>query len=254
MDFSVTGWKRVIAGTVSGTILCISAALFVDCFNFHNLSEEALHRAVAVDILLPTALAAPLLFMLLRKVQQLAIAHRELSVIASTDSLTAVLNRGAFTMLVDAYLSAASKETSIRSGALLVIDADYFKKINDKLGHQLGDQALKMITKTIKGVLRNADIVGRIGGEEFGVFLPGATTGEARDVAERIRQLINQVVFPPSGQPYALSVSVGGVSFEQRASYDALFLSADRRLYAAKATGRNKVDIGRFVPDSGSIG
>lgn len=121
---------------------------------------------MAVDILLPTALAAPLLFMLLRKVQQLAIAHRELSVIASTDSLTAVLNRGAFTMLVDAYLSAASKETSIRSGALLVIDADYFKKINDKLGHQLGDQALKIIAKTIKGVLRNADIVGRIRGVE----------------------------------------------------------------------------------------
>jgi diguanylate cyclase len=251
IDLSPTGRARVIGGTMLGIVFCVAAALFVDSFNFPNLSHAAVRRAVTVDIFLPAFLAGPLLFVLLWKMRQLAIAHRELSLIASTDSLTAVLNRGAFTMLVDAYLKQAREQASLRSGSLLLIDADHFKAINDKLGHQQGDQALKIIAKTIKASLRQTDLVGRIGGEEFGVFLPGADKDRAIDVAERIRTVIYRTIFPPLGSRSELSVSVGGVSFDREASYDDLFTVADRRLYAAKSNGRNQVNIGRFQPAAG---
>ena len=129
----------------------------------------------------------------------------------------------------------------MRFGSLLVIDADHFKLINDNLGHQTGDEALKLIASSIKGSLRDADIVGRIGGEEFGVFLPGAEETDASQVAERIRSTISSAVFPEAGNRYNLTVSVGGVSFRRRASFDELFSTADSHLYRAKANGRNQV-------------
>ncbi|RVA10024.1 GGDEF domain-containing protein, partial [Mesorhizobium sp. M7A.F.Ca.CA.002.05.1.1] len=173
LDLSPTSWGRVIAVTVVGTAFFIAVAFFVDSFNFPYLSPEAVWRAKMTDLLLPLVLGGSFLFFLMWKIRQLAIAQRDLSIIAATDSLTAVLNRGAFSMLVEAYLEQTRKQEQTRSGALLIIDADHFKSINDRLGHDCGDQALKLIAQAIKGQLRGGDIVGRIGGEEFGVFLPG---------------------------------------------------------------------------------
>lgn len=243
LDLSATSWAKVIVGTVAGTVVCIAAALIVDSPNFPTLSPDALSRSILVDLLLPTALAGPLLFLLLSKMRQLAIAHRDMTVIASTDSLTRVLNRGAFTMMVDAYLAEAKKEASLRSGSLLVVDADHFKRINDTLGHQQGDAALQMIAETIRSSVRSTDLVGRIGGEEFGIFLPGANPQQAAAVAEKIRASIAQIVFPAGGASRSLSVSVGGAIFADETSFDELFLTADKCLYSAKSSGRNRIAL-----------
>jgi len=241
IDFSATGKGRVIAGTVGGTLFCLGTALLVDSTNFGRLSPEALKFAILFDILVPMGLAAPMLFILLHKMRLLAIAHLEMSIIATTDSLTAVLNRGAFKMMVDAFLKQASEQDSHTTGAFLIVDADHFKSINDRFGHQSGDDALKIIAQTIHTSLRQGDIVGRIGGEEFGVFLPKAGPDQAATVAERIRQQISQIEFPPEMQTNELSVSVGGVAFGGNAAYDELFRRADKCLYAAKSRGRNLV-------------
>ncbi|MBO9099551.1 MULTISPECIES: GGDEF domain-containing protein [Rhizobium] len=243
LDWTPTGWTRVIAGTISITLACVGISVFVDSFNFVNLTDEAINRSLVVDILLPVCLAGPLLFLLLRKVQQLAISHRELTITASTDSLTAVLNRGAFTLLVESYLARAEEQVTLRSGSLLLIDADHFKAINDTFGHQKGDEALKIISQSIKLCLGPADLVGRVGGEEFGVFLPGAAVTEASKIAERIRSTIRNAQFPAGNDTNPLSVSVGGVTFQRPASYDELFSIADQHLYLAKASGRNRVNI-----------
>ncbi len=243
IDLSATSWARVILITVAGTSFCIAAAFFVDSFNFPYLSDEALRRAILTDMFLPLVLAGTFIFFLTWKMRQLAIAQRDLSIFASMDSLTAVLNRGAFSLLVEAYLEQTRKEAEIRSGALLIVDADHFKTINDKLGHNRGDQALKIIAHTIKEQLRGADIVGRIGGEEFGVFLPGASPQQSLAVAERIRQSIREVSFAPAGDLWPLSVSIGGVVFDSQTTYDEIFLVADQRLYVAKANGRDQVNF-----------
>ena len=135
LDLSPTSWGRVIAVTTAGTAFFIAVAFFVDSFNFPYLSPEAVWRAQMTDLMLPLVLGGSFLFFLMWKIRQLAIAQRDLSVIAATDSLTAVLNRGAFSMLVEAYLEQTRKQEDARSGALLIIDADHFKSINDRLGH-----------------------------------------------------------------------------------------------------------------------
>ena len=216
-DFSARGRARVVAVTVVGTVGCVAAALFVDSFTF--LAEDAAARdhAILVDVLLPIALAAPLLAFLMSKLRELAIAHYDLSIIASTDSLTAVLNKGAFRMLVDAYLSKVAEQNDPCQGALLVVDVDHFKTINDRFGHEQGDTALQLVARSIQSALRGADIVGRIGGEEFGVFLVASSAVEAGSVAERIRGAIRGAEFRPRGnRNEPLSVSVGGREFSQR--------------------------------------
>src|SRR5690606_2231985 len=119
--------------------------------------------------------------------------------------------------------------------------------INDRFGHQCGDSALMLIARTIQNSLRPGDLVGRIGGEEFGVFLPKAGIDQAAIVAERIRAQISEIEFPPDTTSHALSVSVGGVSFEGKTAYDDIFRVADQCLYSAKAGGRNQVIFDRLA-------
>lgn len=243
LDFSARGWGRVILWTILGTLGCIAVALYVDSFNFMTLDEAGRTRAILTNIFLPLALAAPMLLFLTSKLRELAIAHHELSIVASKDSLTSVLNRGAFTTLVDAYLNEVREQERGASGALLVVDADNFKAINDSLGHDRGDEALRIIARSIAGILRSADLVGRIGGEEFGVFLPGSTVLHAEVVAERIRTSIYDAEFAPDGQQRRLSVSVGGAVFDRRLPFSELFRVADQQLYAAKHSGRNRISV-----------
>lgn len=243
MDFSPSGWGRVFLWTALGTIGCISVALFVDSFNFPNLTPEGLRRAIAVDVLVPMALAIPMLFFLLSKMRELAIAHELLRRHAATDNLTELLNRGAFTREVEEALADARFADDGMRGTLLVIDADNFKAINDTFGHEAGDAALRLIATSIRGVLRSADLVGRIGGEEFAVYLPGTTLLIAEAVAERIRLAVHRAEFAPDGKPHQLTVSVGGAVFDRHLPFTELFRIADQQLYAAKQNGRNCVSV-----------
>lgn len=247
-DFSACGWGRVILVTFLGTLISVSAALFVDSFTFSQLNAEARFRALMVDIFLPIALAAPMLLFLTTKLRELAIAKHELTILASTDSLTQVLNRGAFTQIVDAYLAKVGAAQFAQPAALLVVDVDHFKTINDRFGHARGDAALKLIAQSIKASVRDIDLVGRIGGEEFAVFLPGSSKSDALSIAERIRASIAEVDFRPQGSPEPLSVSVGGASFVSHIAFDDLFHHADQRLYAAKEQGRNRVLMLEMTP------
>lgn len=244
LDLSARGRTRVVLWTVLGTLGCILATLLFDSGAFMALEGDARSRAITNDVLIPLTLAPPLLWFLTAKLRELAIAHHNLALVASTDSLTSVLNRGAFTTLVDAYLTQVRQCESDTRGALLVVDADHFKVINDSFGHDCGDEALKIIAATIRGTLRGPDIVGRIGGEEFGVFLPGSSPRQAEAVAERIRKSISEVDFRPDGTSQRLSVSVGGASFEAEVAFQELFRIADRRLYEAKRDGRNRIAVG----------
>ncbi|KQQ74406.1 hypothetical protein ASF70_08150 [Rhizobium sp. Leaf321] len=236
-----TSRLRVFAGTLLGTALCVVAAVLADSFNFAEMSQDHFRRALATDILLPTLIGGPFFYFLLEKIRQLAVAKVELQRLASTDSLTAVLSRGAFEMLVEAYLERARAGSLPQTGSFLIVDADHFKAINDGHGHQAGDQALKLIAGAIKETLSPADLVGRVGGEEFAVFLPAVVDDTASRTAELIRQRIRALPFPRDVGEGLLSVSIGGATFRENTSYEELFKTADRRLYEAKASGRNLV-------------
>ena len=176
---SSTSLARVVSLTVAGTLLCISVAMAIDSFSFGTMTwrwgSDPLNNVV-----IPAVLAPPLLFLLLWKMRELAMAHREVLTAASTDSLTQCLNRRAFTAMVEGYL-----ESLRGSGALLVIDVDHFKSVNDTYGHVEGDKDLELIAGAIKGSVRSNDLVARMGGEEFSVFLPATDASGAAVAGKR---------------------------------------------------------------------
>lgn len=242
IDVSAESWGRVVVIALAGTVVCVVATLFVDSFNFDGMDRSRLIQAMAVDILLPTFLALPLLILFSTKLRELAIANRRLTVYASTDGLTQIMNRAAFATLVEAYLTDIRTKSDAH-GALLIIDADDFKSVNDNYGHDQGDKALITIAQTISSVLCTPEIVGRLGGEEFGVFLPGADREHAVAVAEEIRNKVSEAGFAPLGRNAKLTVSIGAAVFQETLPFGTLFRGADQQLYAAKHAGRNRVEI-----------
>jgi diguanylate cyclase (GGDEF)-like protein len=229
----------VIVLTVLGTLCCIAVAFLVDSY---SLQQGWRWGANPVNnVLIPLLLAPPFFFYLLSKLRQLAIANSRLLQVASTDNLTSCLSRAAFTTLVDAYLSRVSDTQARTEGALLVFDVDHFKSVNDRFGHDQGDEALKLIVQKIKSEVRDIDLVGRMGGEEFAVFLPGVSRGSTMAVAERIRASVREINFRPRDKICVLSISIGVVTFMSPALFHDLYRSADQQLYEAKRNGRDRV-------------
>lgn len=247
MDLSPQSRNRTYLATVVGSLLCVAAALFFDSFNWLHMPSDVRVRAILLDIFLPLLLAGPVIFFFMNKLRELAVAHDRLAVFASTDALTGVLNRSALTSAIERRLAADPVDGAPVRGALMILDADNFKSINDSYGHDQGDVALRLITDATRSVLRQTDLVGRIGGEEFCVFLPGATQFTADAVGERIRHAVSVTPFTPQGKLHKLSVSVGGAVFDRRLPLSDLLRVADQQLYFAKQNGRNRVAVSPIV-------
>ena len=166
--------------------------------------------------------------------------NQKLESIATIDGLTAVLNRRG---LEDAAVKMQDICKRINlSMAILLIDIDHFKKVNDKYGHLTGDDVLRHLSKEIASVLRTSDVLGRYGGEEFCVFLPNTTESDAVGLAERIRAGVEASSFQDAQGLIKTTVSIG-VADSVRAGYDfkGLVATADSAMYGAKNGGRNRV-------------
>jgi diguanylate cyclase (GGDEF)-like protein len=164
-------------------------------------------------------------------------AERELALLASVDPLTGLANR----RTLDQTLQLEWLRTQ-RSGqplSILMIDADHFKALNDRLGHQRGDEALRALAQLIGGhVRRPADLAARYGGEEFAVVLPETTTAGAFTMAQNIRQAVEQL---PGESPMTVSIGIATWAQGPYNQLEQLLLAADKALYQAKASGRNRV-------------
>jgi diguanylate cyclase (GGDEF)-like protein len=248
-DFSPRGRGHVLLVALVGTLGTMAVALLTVGYTTQFMTGDARTLSFLAALVLPVVVSGPVFYVFADKLRQLAAAHHALAIIASQDSLTTVLNRGAFVTLVDACLHEARARQAC-AGGLLVIDADHFKQVNDRYGHAQGDAALRLIADGIRDSLRAADLVGRVGGEEFAVFLPGADRHEAAIVAERIRTRVRRIDFRPGGRPTPLTISIGGVMFSGPVAFADLFSAADARLYAAKEAGRDRIDIGGLLPDT----
>lgn len=232
-------WRRVWQRT---TLILVATTL--GSWAISNLVMMSLHQGMndvgtILALGMPTALGGPILLFVQIRSAQLREANRKLETLASTDWLTDCLNRRAFTSGVIASLGEAGN-----AGALLVVDADHFKRVNDRFGHERGDEVLQLIAGAIRDSVREHDLVGRLGGEEFGIYLHGAGLDTTERVAERIRSKVNALFVSSEGMAQRLSVSIGGAISVGDASFSDLFRTADRRLYQAKHAGRNRVELG----------
>lgn len=161
-----------------------------------------------------------------------------LSYQASHDSLTALLNRREF----ESRISKALASPGTNDGALLFIDLDQFKLINDTSGHRAGDELLIQLAAMMRDKLRPNDILGRLGGDEFGVLLAGVRNVEsAAMAAERLRRSLEGHVFSWEQKTYTVSGSIGGVMLSRASTLKELFAHADAACYVAKEGGRNRV-------------
>ncbi|MBS4774201.1 MAG: diguanylate cyclase [Proteobacteria bacterium] len=161
---------------------------------------------------------------------------------AIRDPLTSLYNRRYFEEEVSRQILALKAKNSPYS--VLMLDADFFKKVNDTYGHKTGDKVLIELASTAERALRDNDIVARYGGEEFVVFLPGIKVEDGRGVADRLRQSIGmQTVYSDDNAPVKFTVSIGVSSSEISDNVDMLIKTADEALYKAKQNGRNRVEV-----------
>jgi diguanylate cyclase (GGDEF)-like protein len=163
--------------------------------------------------------------------------YRRMEKLARFDELTNIYNRRAFQEVVEAELVQSRQKTSRLS--LVMVDIDFFKQVNDRYGHQMGDQVLAQVAELIKQNLRAEDSVARFGGEEFVIILPGADCRTALQVAERARRAMEGANWP-DGQKITFSAGVASYPDDGEKLAD-LLQSADRALYSAKSGGRNQV-------------
>lgn len=172
----------------------------------------------------------------------------ELVRLAHTDPLTLIANRRAFFAKLEEEFKRINRTNSEFS--ILLVDIDHFKKVNDNYGHNTGDMVLKEVAKIIRSCLRETDLPARIGGEEFGIFLPDTPSKGAYFVAERICTRIAKHIFQfPDTPPIGCTVSIGLASSAMVTDRDTtkLYKMADTRLYIAKHTGRNQVSTDEIV-------
>jgi len=162
--------------------------------------------------------------------------------LATTDDLTGLLNRRAFFAQAE---SARLLSLRLRQPiTLLMLDIDHFKQLNDRFGHATGDEALVKFAATCSETLREHDILGRLGGEEFALALPGTDLDGAVHAAERLRQGVADTRLLTCGNNYTMTVSIGVVLIDPEEDLPAGLARADHALYEAKRQGRNRVEVG----------
>ncbi len=167
--------------------------------------------------------------------------RRELVRLATTDELTGALNRRRFFELGEAERSRVKRYQ--QPCGLLMLDIDYFKTVNDQYGHATGDNVLKAFVETIQGLLRQSDVLGRLGGEEFGVLLPQTEPQGTLELAERLRGVVETMrVTTEDASTLSVTTSLGATQLNTTdRSFDEALQRADSALYAAKHGGRNRV-------------
>ena len=210
---------------------------------YEGFRTETLASAFAPSLMQTFAFAVPAFFPTIASIGFVLMCNDrltlELEERARTDPLTGISNRRTLDELATRALLTALRHE--RPLAVLLIDVDLFKHVNDTFGHDVGDGALRAIAHALAANLRGEDLLGRLGGEEFVVVLPETATEAARASAERLRGAIEDLTFACDGRAIPLRVSVGIAVARAGDDLPALLRRADQMMYVAKREGRNRV-------------
>jgi diguanylate cyclase (GGDEF)-like protein len=180
---------------------------------------------------------------LARIIRELEEKKKALAELATTDSLTKLKNRRSFYAQAEQNLTACRRYGKDMS--LLLLDIDHFKKVNDSLGHHVGDEVLVKVATRLASMVRGVDTVARFGGEEFAVLLPETNRLGAAVLGERIRAAVEREQIAVDGRniPVTVSIGIATLAAEEVESIDQLLNIADRRMYLAKNGGRNRICV-----------
>jgi len=255
--FFLMGMAGGAVASYSAHIACttatIASVMVPATFWFLVMQDDPLLRAMAVGGLIYLAAAfratRTLAFFLGRSLllsHELSIAHEREQALARTDELTGLRNRRAFYEAGDAALEWARRYE--HPLALVMLDIDHFKRINDTLGHAAGDAALRGLAEALRYGARASDIAGRLGGEEFAVLLPETPLEEATGYAERLRKAIAASAVVHRREEIRFTCSFGVARMRASDDLDGLIARADEALYRAKGDGRDRVCVEAVAP------
>lgn len=229
--------RNVLIGAASITLASVVASEVATLFISLAFNLGADVPAYVVAGIIPLFLASFGSYGQLTRLEQARTAYRELERNASTDWLTGSLNYPAF---VSAASAAAKSGTP---GAMIVIDIDGLKSLNHRFGNDRGDEALCSVASIIRANVTSSDLVGRIGGDAFGIYLRIASEEHAQQIAEAIREGVQDVAFSTEAASQTLSVTLGVATSAGPTEFLPLFHIADEQLDIAKENGRNRVAI-----------
>lgn len=235
---SAGGWQLVLKSLALQTAVCL-ATWWLDGFRFQPVSTMLNVVACLPMLLIYPVWLSTVNFTLAQRVRQ---QNRLLDRLSRTDALTGLSNRGHWLEVVGTEWLRYQRNQ--RPAALILLDVDGFKQINDRHGHEAGDQVLSDLARLLQRGLRDVDTSGRLGGDEFGIVLPETDLERASAVAERIR-LLAENSRPERGDrhiPWTISLGVAAVGEDAR-DVGAWIRQADMALYRAKAQGRNRVCV-----------
>jgi len=229
--------RQVLIGTL--VITAISVASPVGVFAVVMLASDAPWRltflVLAICAIIPLLIAPPISIFALSLLRLLTLTIERMDAYVRLDALTGVSTRASFV--------GQARELLPQGGSFLMADADHFKSINDTYGHDVGDHALRIIAEAIAGQMPFDAIVGRLGGEEFGVFLPQAKAETAMRHADAICDAVRQAQLSVAGQEIHLTISVGCAVHAPGNPLEATMKRADMALYRAKHAGRDGAQL-----------
>lgn len=231
-------WRPVLGATkvmVTAVIMAELAAFLI----YSVIEPENLMRRLIVTGVIASAVAFPIGYYITNQKRKLAKLSRELAYIASMDQMSGLLNRSTFMHAVDEQLH--TPKAGATAGSFLFVDVDHFKSLNDRFGHAVGDDTIKAIGEVIRDFKDQEVVAGRIGGEEFGVFVPNANKKAAISIAENLRRKVRKIVVKDEKNEQKISVSIGISMHKAGQSLTEVVKKADECMYQAKAEGRNRV-------------
>ena len=167
--------------------------------------------------------------------------YKEIEKLALTDSLTGILNRRAFFEISEQTLKLALRNE--KSFSIMIIDIDFFKKVNDTYGHLIGDEVLKFLVQNVSSEIRDSDVFARYGGEEFIVMLPDTLEEGALSLAMKVSKSLEKNHYTDGNLTIPITISVGLATLKDEKLLRELIHRADEALYAAKENGRNRIEI-----------
>lgn len=221
--------------------------VYLDVSPTYDRLETGVLRSTTLLLAVLVAVFGALYWPMRQGTGRLERAQSRLRELASTDMLTGLLNRRHLFARIDEELRRLGREqrrtARVDRIAFVMIDLDHFKAINDRHGHQGGDEVLREASRRLKASLRAYDTIGRYGGEEFLAVLPGTDLASAVVVAERMRRAVGGEPFVLAGKPIRVTASFGvAQSEDDKEAPDAVIQRADAALYRAKAAGRDRVE------------
>jgi diguanylate cyclase (GGDEF)-like protein len=242
--------RSICAVATTSLLLSVGTTLLI----LERLGPAAgtiLREAMTISTCVPLLVAPPATWLVARLILRAEYGRQRAHRLASTDPLTGAVNRRQFFAQGQQELMRATR--SNYGVALLLLDLDFFKRINDTHGHAAGDTVLKATAECCAGHLRPSDILVRLGGEEFAILLSDVTEAQALQAAERVRLSIEALVITVAGGAVITPTVSIGVSCNHRgnSSLDELLAAADRAMYTAKREGRNRVSA-NVIPAGGS--